>query len=45
MVSSTYVEAALSKRTCGEWFQCFKSGGFDVKDRHGGGKEKNFKDS
>ena len=25
MLSSTYDEAALSKRTCREWFQCFKS--------------------
>ena len=44
MLSSTYGEAALSERTC-EWFQYFKSGDFDVHDRHDGGKEKIFEDS
>ena len=34
MLSSTYGEAALSGRTCREWFQRFKSGNFDVDDRH-----------
>ena len=29
---------------CREWFQRFKSGDFDGEDRHGGGKEKIFKD-
>ena len=38
MLSSTYGEAALSERTCREWFQRFKSGDFDVKNRHGGGE-------
>ena len=38
MLSSTYVEAALSKRTCRKWCQRFKSGDFDVKNWHGGGK-------
>ena len=45
MLSSTYSEAALSARTCREWFQRFKSRYFDVEDRHGGGKEKIFEDS
>ena len=45
MLSSTYGKAALSERTFREWFQRFKSGDFDVKDRHGGGKEKIFEDS
>ena len=35
MLLSTYGEAALSERTCREWFQRFKSGDFDVEDRHG----------
>ena len=35
----------FSSQTCREWFQCFKSGDFDVEDRHGGGKEKIFGDS
>ena len=44
MLSSTYDEATLSERMCREWFQHFKSGDFDVEDRHGGGKEKIFED-
>ena len=42
MLSSTYDEAALSERTCREWFPRLKSGDFDVEDRHNGGKEKIF---
>ena len=45
MHSSTNSEAALSERTCREWFQRFKSSDFDVEDRHGGGKEKIFEDT
>ena len=45
MLSSTYGEVAFSERTCHEWFQCFKSGDFDVDDRHGVGKQNIFKDS
>ena len=45
MLSSTYGEAALSERTCFEWFQRFKSGDFDFKGQHGGGKEKIFENS
>ena len=45
MLSSIYGEAALSERTCREWFQRFKSGDFDVEDRHGGGKKTIFEDS
>ena len=45
MLSSTYVEVALSERTCREWFQRFKSGDFNVENRHGGRKENIFKDS
>ena len=36
MFLSSYGEAALSERTCREWCQRFKSGDFDVEDRHGG---------
>ena len=43
--AGTYSEAALSEKTCREWFQCFKSGYFDAEDRHGRGKEKIFEDS
>ena len=45
MLSSTYGEAALNKRTCREWLKRFKSGNFDVEDLHGGGKENIFEDS
>ena len=45
MFSSTYGEAALSERTCREWFQSFKSDDFDVEDQHNSGKEKIFEDS
>ena len=45
ILSSTHGEAALSKRTCREWFQRFKISDFDVEDRNGGGKDKIFEDS
>ena len=45
MFSSVYGEAALSEKTCRECFQRFESRDFDVKDQHGDGKEKIFKDS
>ena len=45
MLSNIYGEAALSERTCHEWFQRFKSDDFDVEDWHSGGKEKIFQDS
>ncbi|GFW05793.1 uncharacterized protein TNCV_602651 [Trichonephila clavipes] len=35
MLSNAYGEAAISERTCREWFQCFKNGDFDVEDQHG----------
>ena len=45
MLSSTCGQAALSERTCREWFQRFKSSDFDVKDRHDSEEEKIFEDS
>ena len=45
MLSNTYGEAAISERTCREWFQRFKNGDFDVEDRHSGGREKVFEDA
>ena len=45
MLSNTYGEAAVSERTCREWFQRFKNGDFDVEDRHSGGREKVFEDA
>ncbi|GFW49590.1 uncharacterized protein TNCV_2843711 [Trichonephila clavipes] len=35
ILSNTYGEAAISERTCREWFQRFENGDFDVKDQHG----------
>ena len=40
--SNTYSEAAISERTCREWFQRFKNGVFDVEDQHSDGREKVF---
>ena len=40
MLSNTYGEAAISERTCREWFQRFKNGDFDVEDRHSGEKKR-----
>ncbi|GFW89868.1 mariner Mos1 transposase [Trichonephila clavipes] len=45
MLSNTYSEAAISERTCREWFQSFKNGDFEVEDQHGGGREKVFEDA
>ena len=45
MLSNIYGEAAISKRTCREWFQRFKNGDFVVEDRHSGGREKVFEDA
>lgn len=45
LLSGVYGEASLSERTCREWFQRFKSGDFDVEDRHGGGRVKIFEDA
>ncbi|GFU30492.1 solute carrier family 23 member 1 [Trichonephila clavipes] len=35
MLSNTYGGAAISERTCREWFQRFKNGDFDIEDQHG----------
>ena len=43
MLFSTYGEAILSERMCRKWFQCLKSGDFDVEDRHDGKKRKHFR--
>ena len=45
MLSNTYGEAAISERTCREWFQRFKNCDFDIEDRHSGGREKVFEDA
>ena len=33
LLVETYYEAALSKRSCCEWFQKFKNGEFDIEDK------------
>lgn len=45
MLSKTYGEATISKRTCREWFQRFKNGDFEVDDQHGGGRKRVFEDA
>ena len=45
MLSNTYDKAAISERTCREWFQRFKNGDFDDKDRHSSGRKKVFEDA
>ncbi|EFN82254.1 hypothetical protein EAI_13584, partial [Harpegnathos saltator] len=45
MLSNTYGEAAISERTCHEWFQRFKNGDFHVEGQHSGGREKVLEDS
>lgn len=44
MLSDASSEAAMSKRTCHEWYQCFKSGDFWIGNRHSGRKSKVFED-
>lgn len=41
----TYGELALSKKTCELWFQRFRSGDFDVKDKERPGQPKKFEDA
>ena len=38
LLVEAYSEAALSERSCREWFQKFKNGEFDVKDKERSGK-------
>ncbi|GFW59723.1 mariner Mos1 transposase [Trichonephila clavipes] len=45
MLLKTSDEAAISERTCREWFQRFKNSDFEVEDQHGGGREKIFEDA
>jgi len=45
MLSNTYGKTAVCEKMCHKWFQRFKNGNFDIKDLHGGGREKIFKDA
>ena len=38
-------EAALSERSCREWFQKFKNGEFDVEDKEYSGRPKVYEDA
>ena len=45
MIVETYGEAAISERTCREWFQRYKSGDFNVEDKERPGQVKKFEDA
>ena len=40
-----YGDAALSERSCREWFQKFKNGEFDVEDKKRNGRPKVYEDA
>ena len=40
-----YGEAALSERSCREWFQKFKNGEFDIEDKERSGRRKVYEDT
>ena len=41
----TYSEAALSERSCREWFQKFKNGEFDIEDKERSRRPKVYEDA
>lgn len=45
LLVEAYGEHALSKSQCEEWFRRFKSGDFDLKDKHRPGPTKKFEDA
>lgn len=45
LLVEAYNEDALSERTCREWFQKFKKGDFDVKDKDRSGRPKIYEDA
>ena len=45
LLVETYDEAALSKRSCREWFQKFKNGQFDIEDNERSGRPKVYEDA
>ena len=45
LLVETYGEAASSERSCREWFQNFKNGGFDIEDQERSGKPKVYEDA
>lgn len=45
LISNTYGEAAINKRTCREWFERFVDGDFHVEDRQSSGRKKVYEDA
>ena len=45
LLVDTYDEAALSERSCREWFQKFKNGKFDIGDKERSERPKVYKDA
>jgi len=45
IIVETYGEDSISERTCREWFQRYKSGDFDMKDKKHPGPMKKFEDA
>ena len=45
LLVETYGEAALSERSCREWFQMFKNGEFYVEDKERSGRPKVYEDA
>ena len=45
LLVETYGAAALSERSCREWFQKFKNGEFDIKDKERSGRPKVYEDA
>ena len=45
MLVEAHGEAALSERSCCEWFQKFKNGKFDVEDKERSGRPKVYEDA
>ena len=43
-LQKVYIDVALRKTTCRDWFRRFKDGDFDVDDRPRGGRPKTFED-
>lgn len=44
MLSNTYGKTIISERTCRNWYERFRSGDFQVEDRHSGGRDRAFED-
>ena len=45
LLVETYGDAALSERSCREWFQKFKNGQFDIEDKERNGRPKVYEDA